>query len=145
MNRPVHHETFNMSQKRFCFIQYTNIDKVGIFLTISYMIMLHYQHGDILSVEQKIVSKGFLERFGPDKYKALIKRWSFYDSPGGSKLYETIYYFLKKIGFFGKLFLLAPGPRTQNRPSKKEPRHKILLVSSCYITLYPFLCWLRKV
>ena len=96
--------------------------------------MLHYQHGDILSVGQKIVSKGFFERFGPDKCKALIKRWSFYDSPGGSKLtmtwgiYETLYYFLKKIGFLGKL----------------ELRHKILEVSSCYIMLYPFFMLITK-
>ena len=38
------------------------------------MINLYCQRGDILNMEQETVNKDFLERFGPDRHKTLIKR-----------------------------------------------------------------------
>ena len=46
---------------------------------MSYMIRLHCQRADILSMGQLIVSKECLERFGPHIYKMLIKSGLFND------------------------------------------------------------------
>ena len=64
-------ETFNIRQKLFV-LQYSNTDKAEIIWVLHDKISLPT---NVLSMEQEIVSKGFLERFVPD----YAKRWSIFD------------------------------------------------------------------
>ena len=58
--------------------QYTNIEEVEIFYASYDVVLLLTKRR--FEMEQKIVSKDFLEWFGLDIYKTLIKRYIFDDS-----------------------------------------------------------------
>ena len=73
MNRPVHHEKLLIRDKS-ALVLYCILTLTELAFFMFYMKKLHYWHGDVLNVKQNIVSKGFLESFGPGIYKTLIKR-----------------------------------------------------------------------
>ena len=66
------------SEKSCLFYSILTLTKLKYFM--SYTIKSHCQQGDVLRVEQDIVSKEFLERFWLHLYKTLFKRWIFDDS-----------------------------------------------------------------